>query len=132
MDAKNRVTVPSEWLEREEERFYAVPSADGKYLIVMPPAVFDRVEEQFADSGAPPQEIRKTIRQFYSAAHALQTDKQGRVLLPEEHCKRVGLHGEVMVVGSRSRFEIWSLTRWTETSGEDEATYQKVAEMIGL
>lgn len=132
MDAKNRVTIPSDWLEGEDTRFFVIPSAKAEYLVVMPPAEFDKIEGQFQASGRTPSEKRAAIRQFYSDAHSLTTDKQGRVLLPDEHCKRTGLNGEVMIVGSRSRFEIWSAAQWARATGEQVPVYQKIAEEIGL
>ena len=59
-------------------------------------------------------------------------DRQGRLVLPEELCKKVGLKGEVALVGGRGRFEIWNLQRWKKAHEEETATYQHVANVIGL
>jgi len=52
--------------------------------------------------------------------------------LPEHFCKELGLKGEVALVGGRGRFEIWNLSRWKRAHEEEEATYQHVANLIGL
>ncbi len=132
MDAKNRVTIPSEWLREEGFGFHTIPSAHDEFLVVMPPAEFDQIEARIQASDAPAMEKRQAIRQFYGSARAVTTDKQGRILLPEEHCKRTGLSGDVVMVGSRSRFEIWSAARWTEATQAEAPVYQKLADMIGL
>lgn len=132
MDAKNRVTIPSDWLNQVETRFYAIPDSRQEFLVVMPHEEFDRIESKIQASDATPSEKRTAIRQFYSDAHSVTADKQGRVLLPDEHCKRTGLGGEVMIVGSRSRFEIWSAERWAEASDKQVPVYQKIADLIGL
>lgn len=132
MDAKNRVTIPSEWLREEGAAFHTIPSANGEFLVVMPPAEFDEIEGRIQASEAPAMEKRVAIRQFYGAARLVTTDKQGRILLPDEHCKRTGLGGEVVMLGSRSRFEIWSTARWSKAASEEAPIYQKVADMIGL
>ena len=49
-----------------------------------------------------------------------------------EQCGAVKLDGEVVLVGGRSRFEIWNAKRWAEVSAAESATYRQVAEMIGL
>ncbi|MFY8216769.1 MAG: division/cell wall cluster transcriptional repressor MraZ, partial [Chthoniobacterales bacterium] len=113
-------------------RFFAIPDTRQEFLVVMPPEEFDKIEGRIQASTFTAQEKRVAIRQFYSDAHAVTTDKQGRMLLPDEHCKRTGLSGEVMIVGSRSRFEIWNSDRWNEATGKQVPIYQKIADLIGL
>lgn len=132
MDAKNRVTVPSAWLGGGENEFHAIPSAHAEFLIVMPPAEFAEVEGQIQASDVPPMEKRKAIRQFYGAARSLSTDKQGRVLVPDEHCKQVNLGSDVVLVGTKSRFEIWSTEAWAKATEDETPIYQRVADSIGL
>jgi MraZ protein len=132
MDAKNRVTIPSDWLTGDEGLFFAVPDSVSQFLIMMPPDEFYQIEALFLASGADAQAQRAAIRQFYADAHKVTVDKQGRVLLPDEQCKRTALSGEVMIVGSRSRIEIWNTSRWNETCGVQGPVYQKLASMIGL
>ena len=132
MDAKNRVTIPAAWLEGGPASFHAIASPSGDFLIVMPPSEFDAMEDRIKSSGVPPQEQRRAIRQFYGQARALSADGQGRILLPEEQCSAASLKGEVVLVGGRSRFEIWNAARWAAIRAEDAATFQQVAELIGL
>lgn len=101
--------------------------------MVMPPAEFASVEGRIMD--APSLTLaqkRGTVRQFYSSAQAVAADKQGRVLLPDDHCQKVALAGEIVLVGNKNRFEIWNKTRWEEIVRQEDATYQQVAEEIGL
>lgn len=134
MDAKNRVTIPADWLEAgKENRFFSVPNPRGEFLLVMPPAEFDRVAERIKSrTDISPADQRNAIRKFFSEAHALTTDKQGRVLLPEEHCRRTGLVNEVCVIGAHSQIEIWSGDRWQANDANATESYEKVADLIGL
>jgi MraZ protein len=132
MDAKNRVTVPAAWLDGGPGDFHALASPAGDFLIVMPPSEFDAMEERIKASGVTPQEQRKAIRQFYGQARTVAADSQGRILLPEEQCSQAGLGGDVVLVGGKSRFEIWSAERWSAVREEESATFQHVAELIGL
>ena len=52
--------------------------------------------------------------------------------MPDELCRKVGLKGEVALVGGRGRFEIWNLQRWKQAHEEETPTYQHVANVIGL
>ena len=47
-----------------------------------------------------------------------------------EAARAVGL--EVALVGGRGRFEIWNLQRWKKAHEDETATYQHVANVIGL
>ena len=56
-----------------------------------------------------PRDRRVFFRQLHARAQHGAADRQGRLVLPEELCQRVGLKGEVALVGGRGRFEIWNL-----------------------
>ncbi len=72
------------------------------------------------------------FRQLHSRAQHGAADKQGRLVLPEDLCKKVELKGEVVLVGGRGRFEIWNLQRRKRAQEEETPTYQHVANVIGL
>lgn len=133
LDNKNRITIPSRWRVEDSDEYFLIPDQTNSFLLVMPPGEFQKVNETIQNhEGITPQEKRLFIRQFYSNAVHASTDKQGRLLLPEEHCKQVGLDGEVVMVGSLARFEIWNGKRWDESSETAKPTYQKVADLVGL
>jgi MraZ protein len=132
MDAKNRVTIPAAWLNGGPDEFHAIPHPSGDFLMVMPPDEFDSIETSIKQSGIPSDMQRKAIRQFYSQARAVGADSNGRVLLPEEQCGALKLEDDVVLVGGRSRFEIWNANRWAAVSAAESDSYRKVAEMIGL
>jgi MraZ protein len=75
---------------------------------------------------------RVFLRQLHSRAQHAAADRQGRLVLPDELCQKVGLKSEVALVGNRGRFEIWNLQRWKRAHEEETATYQHVAKEIGL
>lgn len=134
VDAKNRVTIPSRWRGGDEgEEFFAVPDPAGNFLMIMPPAEFNRVKSDVeANTAIPAADRRKFIRRFYSTAQLVAADKQGRVLLPEEHCRRLGLEGEVVLIGTHSRMEIWNTERWAAATADEDDAFRRVAGAVGL
>ena len=58
--------------------------------------------------------------------------EQGRVLLPEEYCRRLGLDGEVVLIGSHSRVEIWNPERWAAATADEDEVFRRVAGEVGL
>lgn len=133
IDSKHRVTVPARWRSAETEEFFTVPDPQGAYLMMMPPAEFERVKALAEDNPhIPPADKRKFIRRFYSLAQVVSVDRQGRVLLSEEHCRMAGLHGEVVLIGSHSRMEIWNPQRWAAAMADEDDAFRRVAGEIGL
>jgi Uncharacterized protein conserved in bacteria len=106
MDAKNRVTIPSDWAASRIDAFYLLPA--NRRVNVMPASELARQEQELREmlpAGAARQEA---LRVIYGSARRVEPDAQGRILIPEELCKHAELHGEVAVVGVKDRFEIWN------------------------
>lgn len=133
VDAKHRVTIPSRWRGDDGGEFFAVPDAAGNFLMILPPREFDRVKSDVeANASISPADRRKFIRRFYALAQIVSVDKQGRVLLPEEHCRKLALEGEVVLIGSHSRMEIWNSERWAAATAEENEVFRRVAGEVGL
>ena len=136
LDKKHRITIPARWRsDGGEDEFFIVPDQTNSYLLVMPPEEFRKVEETVSkNEGLKAQERREFIRWFYSSAQQCFSDKQGRLLLPEEHRKQVGLkdEDELVIAGSLLRFEIWNSKRWDEHLAAGTSTFRKVADLVGL
>ncbi len=133
IDDKNRITIPSRWRREDAEEFIILPEANHQFLLVMSSEEFARmstaVESNLTVSA---HDRRIFLRQLHSRAQHGAADRQGRLVLPDELCKKVGLKEEVALVGGRGRFEIWNLQRWKRAHEEETATYQHVANVIGL
>jgi MraZ protein len=133
IDDKNRITIPSRWRRNEAEEFILLPEANHQFLLVMSPEEFARMSSAAESNEAVSARDRRVfLRQLHSRAQHGAADRQGRLVLPEELCKRIGLKGEVALIGGRGRFEIWNLQRWKRAHEEETPTYQHVANVIGL
>jgi MraZ protein len=133
IDEKNRITIPSRWRRGETEELILLPEAQHQFLLVMSPEEFSRMSAQVeADPRIEPRDRRIFLRQLHSRAQHGASDKQGRLVLPEEICRQVGLKGEVALVGGRGRFEIWNSQKWKRAHEDETPTYQHVANVIGL
>jgi MraZ protein len=134
IDDKNRVTIPSRWRRNGAvDEFLMVPEPNGQFLLVMSPNEFERVSAAAENvPGVSPRDLRIYLRQLHAQAQHGSSDKQGRLLLPDELCKQLDLKGEVALVGGRGRFEIWNLTRRKRAHADEHPTYLAVANMVGL
>jgi division/cell wall cluster transcriptional repressor MraZ len=90
------------------------------------------ITEAESNPSVPPRERRVFLRHLHARAQHAASDKQGRLVLPEDFCRLLNLKGEITLVGGRGRFEIWNSTKWKQAHKEEKATYQRVADVIGL
>jgi MraZ protein len=133
IDEKNRITIPARWRRDDAEEFIILPEASHQFLLVMSPEEFSRMSAAAeADPNVSARDRRVFFRQLHSRAQHATTDKQGRLVLPVDLCQKLGLKGEVALVGGRGRFEIWNLQKRKRAHEEETPTYQHVANVIGL
>ena len=133
LDEKNRITIPSRWRGEGSEEFIILPEPQHQFLLVMSPEEFSRMSGEAANHSALSARDRRVfLRHLHSRAEHGTSDRQGRLVLPEDMCRTLGLKGEVALVGGHGRFEIWNLQKWKRAHEEETATYQHVANVIGL
>lgn len=133
LDEKNRITIPSRWRGEGGEEFIILPEPQHQYLLVMSPEEFARMSAEAQNNSTLSARDRRVFsRHLHSRAEHGNSDRQGRLVLPEDMCRTLGLKGEVALVGGHGRFEIWNLQKWKRAHEEETATYQHVANVIGL
>ena len=133
IDEKNRITIPARWRRGSAEEFIILPEATHQFLLVMSPEEFSRMSAAAeSDASVSARDRRVFFRQLHARAQHATADKQGRLVLPVDLCQKVGLKGEVVLVGGRGRFEIWNLQKRKKADAEETPTYQHVANVIGL
>jgi MraZ protein len=133
IDEKNRITIPSDWRQPEPQDFIILPEPNQQFLLVMSPEEFAQTSARLeAETTISARDRRVFSRQLHARAKHGVSDRQGRLVLPEDFCKELGLKGEIALVGGRGRFEIWNLQKWKRAQEEETPTYQHVANVIGL
>ena len=132
LDPKNRVSIPSAWRRVEKTEFFLVPSPNHESLLAFPPLEFRGVSERvLSDASLAPRDKQTFLRQFNSKARLCPLDAQGRLLIPAEMSKLVGIAQNVLLIGNDRRFEVWAPESWSRKIASD-STYQHIAEAIGL
>jgi MraZ protein len=111
IDAKNRLMVPylvrRELGPKEEQSFYAVPGRRLGTLALYPKTYYDGIREKRPPLDSLSDESYEYF-QFENAQTAfLETDDQGRVLLPQRLLQRAGLNKEVVLTGAGDHLELW-------------------------
>ncbi|HLS28335.1 MAG TPA: mraZ [Opitutales bacterium] len=113
LDAKNRLTIPSKWRFAGDEGdvYLGLPHPDG-YISVLPPAEKDRLYDKVLETKMGDRKAQDFMHRFFAVAHSFGCDKQGRINLDAGLVAHAGLTKEAVLVGTMSRFAIWSPERW--------------------
>jgi MraZ protein len=72
------------------------------------------------------------LHHFFSRATQADTDKQGRLLLPEKARKDLGLDEIAVLVGANRTFKLFNKDKWQSTQEREEEIFQRVAQAVGL
>ncbi|MBW8782496.1 MAG: division/cell wall cluster transcriptional repressor MraZ [Verrucomicrobia bacterium] len=124
LDDKNRLTIPSAWRSAhgESDTFLATPHPDG-YVAVLPPVEVEKLHAKIAAMALSDRDAQDVAARFFAATHAFTFDKQGRIGLTDELRKHAGIDKDAVLVGSLTKFNLYSPDRWNRveqrTAGEN-------------
>lgn len=127
IDPKGRVIVPVKFREDLGDRFYVTKGLDG-CLFVLPPAEWNRLQEKVMSM--PISKARGLQRFFFSGAAEVETDKQGRILLPQQLRDYAQLDKDITFIGTSARAEIWDSRHWSEFNAT--LTEDSIAEAMDM
>ncbi len=125
IDAKNRIIMPVKFREKLGDTFVVTQGLDG-CLFVFPDNEWKAFEEKLKSLPMTNKEARQFIRFFLAGAAEVETDKQGRILLPTVLRTFADLQKDVVLIGVASRVEIWSKERWDSAATFEDM--EKIAE----
>ncbi len=123
IDDKGRVAIPadiradlaSELQDGRPVRLY-VTLGDRQSLALYTEAMFKKRGEELDQSEADPEAVLKYETYFYGLASRQELDKAGRIRLPENLMRMVGLEtkSNVVLIGVKDRLEIRDRQAWQE------------------
>jgi MraZ protein len=124
LDDKGRLTVPSAWRYAHEEAdtFIATPHPDG-YISVLPPTEVEKLQEKISGMKLSDAAAQAFTARFFSQTQSFSFDKSGRIGLSADLLKHAGVEKDAVLVGSLTKFNIYSPARWQQeearTAGEN-------------
>jgi len=117
IDAKGRLAIPAKYRKEEwgtglpGSAWYCIPWPTG-HLRLYTEATFNRLAAEEIGSLTPDEDAAEMDRLLYGSAERLETDAQGRVVLPRWHQEEARIGTEVTVVGARDRVEVHGRAAW--------------------
>ncbi len=119
LDAKGRMIIPAKYREKLGEQFIISKSLD-RCLWIYDMASWDAFTQKLAALPHNTREQRELVRYFLAGAAEVETDKQGRILLPANLRSAAGIDKDVVLAGVGDKIEIWSKEVWEENISSDK------------
>ena len=130
LDLKGRVAIPTKFREDLGSSFFVTKGLDG-CLFVLPFKEWQLLEEKVR--GMPISKARTLQRFFFSGAAMVETDKQGRILVPGNLRNYANLSKNVTFVGVSSRVEMWNSEDWNKFNNSiSEEDALEAMDVLGL
>jgi len=102
-------------VEGDEQNYYLAWVHPDGYLILFPPELQTELLEKIKAVSQSNTKQQALLRSFFGNAKYMGCDKQGRILLPQDLCDKVGIKKNVILVGVGRNFQIWAAERWTDS-----------------
>lgn len=119
IDEKGRLIIPAKLREELGKKFVITKGLDG-CLFVYNEKEWTVFEEKLKTLPLTNKEARFFVRFFLAGASEAETDKQGRILVPENLREHAGLTKDTVLVGVGSRVEIWSKENYEKIDNFDD------------
>ena len=115
LDDKDRLTIPSGWraAHAPEDTFLATPHPDG-YIAVLPPSEVEKLHDKFSAMKLSDAAAQAFAARFFSQTQSFSFDKSGRAGFTAELLKHAGIEKDAVLVGSLTKFNIYSPARWQQ------------------
>lgn len=128
IDQKGRLIIPSKFRELLGEKFVVTKGMDG-CLWIFSSKSWDEFANNLHNLQSSNANVRKIKRYFFAGATETETDKQGRILLPQSLRAHAKLEKDVVLAGVSDKIEIWDADEWAKISNVDDV--EDIAENIG-
>jgi MraZ protein len=122
LDDKGRLMIPARFRELLEGGAFITQGFD-KCLMVMTESYFKQVYERIEAMNLADPTARLLRRLILSNAYSVETDKVGRILVPQNLRTFLGIeNGELIVAGQGEYFEVWTPALWSEQMAQVQDT----------
>lgn len=134
VDPKGRLSIPSKFREvlanRYDDTNGLIVANFDHCLVAYPEEEWARLEEKLVQLPSTQLEVRALRRLFFSSGVDCPPDKQGRILVPLESRRSVGITKNVLLAGAVNYFEIWSRERWDEYSASNANFFETMSDKL--
>ena len=140
IDAKGRMSIPADfrrvleendpdWGEGLYPRLYLLYGPHLKdHLKVYSVAAFDQITADIESMHPASRERKIATATILKRSKRLDTDKDGRIVMPQRQREAMGLLGDLMLAGAGDHFEIWDAAAYDSADADLQALIDGMGE----
>lgn len=122
VDEKGRVVLPPKYREELAGEIMIFKDIVYDCIRVYPFTEYEKYITELDNEILSDRNAEILLDRAISRAESVQLDKQGRIMIPQKMRDSIGIDKEVLVIGKRTRFEIWTKEAYdVEFSDDKEA-----------
>lgn len=113
LDSKGRLTLPSEYTGELTAGVVLTRGIEA-CMYLFPQAEFERIGVRLREQSLTDSRARKLRQWLFPRAHAVEPDRQRRVLIPQWLREHAGVTDKVLIAGMDTYVELWQPDAWRE------------------
>jgi MraZ protein len=129
IDPKGRVIIPSKFRDGLGEKFIVTKGLD-ECLFAYSSEEWSIIEAKLKTLPFTDKDVRAFVRFFFAGAAECESDKQGRILIPQNLRDYAGLEKDIYVIGVSSRVELWDKLKWENYCGNENVGTDEIAKKM--
>ncbi|NOX36334.1 MAG: hypothetical protein GXO78_02265 [Calditrichaeota bacterium] len=130
LDAKGRINVPAKIrknLRPEDQDTFILIRGTEKYISMHPLSRWEETMERIRQQVKNAQDMKIVIRRLMYQASEQTIDRQGRLNIPAELIEYAELDGDVFIIGTVTRLEIWNPRNFSMDVEGNEDRFRQLA-----
>lgn len=125
IDGKNRMIIPCKIREKLDGKLILTKGLDG-CLYGYDVYEWNNLSNKLKVLPLTNKDAQCFVRFFFSGAHEIEIDKQGRALIPQNLIEYAEIEKEIVIIGVLTRIEIWSKEKWKDYN-ESNMDFDEIA-----
>lgn len=130
LDTKGRVALPAKFRQKITTGAIITRGLD-RTLFVYNRSDWEALAQKLVALPLSQSKARAFARLMLAGASEIESDSQGRILIPEYLRKYAELKKIAVFAGLYNRIEIWDETNWKNYKSKTEASSDEIAEKLG-
>lgn len=119
LDPQCRVSLPSEWRNKDGETELVMIPASGSALVLMPQETLANFFEKLQDDVIANPKLQKAFAAIGSLTRICRCDKQGRLALDRKKLESIGVDNQLKMLGAITHIRICAPQNWQVPEGDD-------------
>lgn len=129
LDDRGRLAIPSAYRGLFEHGGYLLPGPDGQLELYTPEAYQAEKQVRTVNDKLRPA-ARRLARSFFGRVRRVETDRQGRILIPPQMREERNITGDTTIVGMGEYLEIWNSDAWHSEQSEIDESYGELLQAL--